>query len=59
MAILLILCVLSDTGLGDGSIPRARGVLQYVRVCMRMSLSVIRCNNSHLHLQRVGIKRST
>ena len=37
----------------------ARGVLQYVCVRVCMSLSVIRCNNNPLHLQRVGIKRST
>ena len=45
-------CVLSGRDPFDGPIPRPE---KSYRVCV--SLSVIKCNNNHLHLQWVGRKR--
>jgi hypothetical protein len=60
MSALLTLCLLSGSGLCDGSIHRPE---ESYRACVcarvRVSLSVIRCNNFPLRQQQVGIKRRT
>jgi len=48
-------CVLSGGGLCDGQITRPE---ESHRVCVCVSLSVIRCDSNPLHLQWVGRRRS-
>jgi len=49
-------CVLSGTGSCDGPIPRPE---KSYRMCICVSMSVIRCNRNPLHQQWAGTKVQT